>query len=1069
MAETTTLTAIFEAQDRLSDTLAGIDRRATGLSDTFKKVATSAAAVFSTAKIVNFGLECANAANVFETGMKEVYTLLPNISGDALGRMSQDVKKFSIDMGVLPEKTVPALYQALSAGIPKGNVFDFMEEANKAAIGGVTSVETAVDGLSSIMNAYGQDAIDVGKASDIMFTTIKLGKTTFDELAGNLYNVLPTAVGAGVAFEDISASLAAMTAQGIPTGVATTQLRQAIVELSKSGTETDEVFQSLAGKGFKQFIAEGRTMQEAFIILEDHAIDTGVGINDLFGSVEAGNAVLSLTGQGSEKFTAAMDEMQIAAGATDEAFATMEDSMGRKLEKMEAAWEVTKINLGNIVVDALLPVFEFVADNIDVIGDGVDSAFNVIGDAIENVWDVAKPMLIWVKKNPDILAGALVAIGTSIITYKVASGIVAVASAVKTFNFAMIMSPIGIVAALATAVVGIGIAFNIASERMQEADLNERFGDVTLSLDEVEDVVKRLVREDTFGKLEESMRVLDEIENLASGMQESIDLMNNLNWKVSVGLGLSEDEKESYQTSVASFIGDTQSLLEREQYSLSLAIDFFMGETEMGSDMQTNLNTFFANYQKETAELGKEFQDEFNTAFEEGLLEDTAMIAKLDNLQKQMIERTNAISDAKLDAKMDFIGMQYSGEELTPESYIKMQDEMQKEVDIVLKEIETNYINASTILNMELKEGVVGQEEFNEQKEGLNKLYDEQVINANLKPLNFQLGTIQGTYEDVLVPGADLIVNDIKEEFQRQMDTMDLTSGKMGFNLQELIFATTDSVNMTDAQRENIQDLFEQMKPRLDELVNKANEYVIDGEKVPGNLTVGIMDTALVGAFAGDAESIELLIGSMFSQSDTKYTEMLNEFYKGFGEIPVALATSIDANKELVTDAAGGLLEAFISRMTPNSSIEIPITFKADIIGNDTNMPSDVIPGYATGTLNAENIFVAGEEGPELIIGARGSTVFPHSETDRILGSMQDEFGAELALDYPQFQNNKQDGYFKEDKNITIEIKGSGSINSNSAMSKEDVVDVMVQYVRPVLINILNDEMFEEGDFAYDY
>ncbi|MCD7810361.1 MAG: hypothetical protein LUG91_00695, partial [Ruminococcus sp.] len=46
--------------------------------------------------------------------------------------------------------------------------------------------------------------------------------------------------------------------------------------------------------------------------------------------------------------------------------------------------------------------------------------------------------------------------------------------------------------------------------------------------------------------------------------------------------------------------------------------------------------------------------------------------------------------------------------------------------------------------------------------------------------------------------------------------------------------------------------------------------------------------------------------------------------------------------------------------------------------------------GYATGTTNSEDVFIAGEEGPELIIGRQGSTVFPTSETEKIINAVSE-------------------------------------------------------------------------------
>lgn len=365
-------TAIFKAQDKVSKTLGSIDKSGNALGSTFKKLAVAAAGVFSVAKVVEFGKESVNAFTNFENGMNEVFTLLPDISDSAMDEMTAQVKSFSKEMGVLPEKTVPALYQALSAGVPKDNVFGFLETANKAAVGGVTSLETAVDGLSTVVNSYGADVIDVNKASDLMFTTVKLGKTNFEELSGSLFNVLPSASAAGVSFEDVSASLAALTAQGVPTSVATTRVRAVIDELSKAGTQTDKVFRKIAGKGFKDFIKEGGNLQGALQLLEKEAAKNNLGINDLFGSIEAGGAALGLTGKGTDAFSNALAEMGKAAGATNKAFGRMEKGFQRKLDKMKANLEVLKLSVGEKLVDAFNWLWEKAAPIVGNISQGFE-------------------------------------------------------------------------------------------------------------------------------------------------------------------------------------------------------------------------------------------------------------------------------------------------------------------------------------------------------------------------------------------------------------------------------------------------------------------------------------------------------------------------------------------------------------------------------------------------------------------------------------------------------------------------------------------------------------------------
>jgi len=272
----------------------------------------------------------------FEKQMNEVFTLLPGISEKAMGELTSQVKDFAKEFGTLPSEVIPSLYQAISAGVPKDNVFEFLETAQKAAIGGVTDLETAVDGISSVVNAYGSDVIDAAEASDLMFTAVRLGKTNFEQLSASLFNVLPTAADLGIGFDEITASISAMTAMGTPTKIATTQMRQMLVELSKEGTKVNDAFVEVAGVGFREFIDGGGDIADALAIVEQAAADNGVALSDMFGSVEAGAAAMQLGGDNAADFQKILDEMGESAGATDGAFATMDKGLSRSWDKIKS-------------------------------------------------------------------------------------------------------------------------------------------------------------------------------------------------------------------------------------------------------------------------------------------------------------------------------------------------------------------------------------------------------------------------------------------------------------------------------------------------------------------------------------------------------------------------------------------------------------------------------------------------------------------------------------------------------------------------------------------------------------
>ena len=365
----------------------------------------------------------------FESAMNEVFTLLPGISGAAMDEMAEQVKSLAADMGVLPDDVVPALYQALSAGVPPDNVFEFLETATKLSIGGLVDLETAVDGISSVVNAYGADVISSAEASDIMFTAVKLGKTTVDELASSLFNVTPTASSLGVEFGNVAAGMAALTAQGVPTSVASTQLRQLMVELAKDGGKAATAFEDMAGQSFPEFIAAGGDLAGALDVMGAAADESGVRIADMFGSVEAGAAAGALFDN--QTFTDALAEMGSSAGATDAAFEQMDQGVQRSLDKLRAKFSVVMLDLGERLAPMAIAALDWLIDTIDRLSPTIDrlaeafsenglggmlsEAARMFGELwpviLEKLGELASNLLAWVVETAPVVGAQLLVWG----------------------------------------------------------------------------------------------------------------------------------------------------------------------------------------------------------------------------------------------------------------------------------------------------------------------------------------------------------------------------------------------------------------------------------------------------------------------------------------------------------------------------------------------------------------------------------------------------------------------------------------------------------------------------------
>ena len=325
----------------IDDALSGVEDRAAGFGDRFESaltgpVAKGAAAVGGAAAVA-IGAGVTQAINL-DGQLREVVTLFGETGGAAeasVKGLQAPVRDLSTTIGIAQSEITDGLYQAISAGVPRENVFQFLETAGRFAIGGVTDTETAVDGLTTAINAFGLDSADAESVADSFFAAVQGGKTNAEELSASLFNVAPSASAAGLSLQETLAATAALTASGVPTSVATTQIRAAIEELNDPSREVAQVFEELTGKTFREFTAQGGTLEEALGIIGDAASDSGMQIGELFGSVQASAAATTLYNDASGAFANNLNLQADAAGAAANAYELVAAGAGQQLEVLK--------------------------------------------------------------------------------------------------------------------------------------------------------------------------------------------------------------------------------------------------------------------------------------------------------------------------------------------------------------------------------------------------------------------------------------------------------------------------------------------------------------------------------------------------------------------------------------------------------------------------------------------------------------------------------------------------------------------------------------------------------------
>ena len=359
------LAAYGKSIESVNDELAKHTELTDKVSSELNKTGEKIENVGKKASVVSAGIIAAGTASVkasadFQESMNKVNTLDLNASEEKINGLKENILSLSSQTGVSATNIAEATYAMGSAlGELKDNTVDYVGVATKAAIGGFSDTETAINGLSTVMNTYGMTtAEEMAKVSDQMLMAQNLGKTTFGEIAQSVGNVIPIFKQAGGSTEELFGAYAILTKNGIATSQATTGLKAALSNVVKPTADAAKVAQELGidfsmthmqNVGFAQFINE---------------IGVACGGNvekmsKLFGSTEALNSMLVLTStEGMEQFNGAVAAMNDATGATEAAFEKMNGGMNTQLEILQTSIQNIGIQIGEILLPLVNPLIE---------------------------------------------------------------------------------------------------------------------------------------------------------------------------------------------------------------------------------------------------------------------------------------------------------------------------------------------------------------------------------------------------------------------------------------------------------------------------------------------------------------------------------------------------------------------------------------------------------------------------------------------------------------------------------------------------------------------------------------
>lgn len=1045
-------TSLATANTALKQNIVALDKNFVTLDKGFNKIMSSGQKCFSAiataAGVATLAIGAATAASIavgseFESAFAGVKKTV-DATEQEYERLKQDIMEMSRVIPSSAADIANVMAIAGQLGIDDenlDNLTEFTETMINLGVSTNLSAEEAATALAKFANITSMDPTNYERLGSVIVDLGNNFATTEADIVTMATRLASTGDLVGLTEAQIMALATAMSSVGIASesgGSTMSKLlkkMQVAVETNSdsladyasvagmTGTQFKQAFQEDAVVAMSAFI-EGlndteRNGKSAIAILND------MGLNE----VRLSNTILALAGaEGvmSDAITTANEAWEENTALAIEAgkrYATAESQMQVMQNAFKELGIVAYEDLRGPFVDVIGAITEGVYDLTEYVGssDGISKWLRDIGTELptlqrkvkkhgEDILEFFDPLIEvgkWFLKHPKVIASALIGIGTALATYKIASTITHIVTALMTLSptSAIILAVVGALGLLAGAI----STAEMYLDDMTDQNLAEHFGNIALSLEEIQAVAEYILSSNSLSGVKEALSEFEEIDEFASVMEDAVSEINKMNWKVSIGMELSEDEQEEYKTAIDEYVTAAQEYALQSQYAVSLNLKMGIGDANnetMG--IADKVNQFYAESYEEMVSLGEDLSAAVNDAFSDKILDPEEIIA-ISDIQAKMAKLQESLATGEFDAQLSVLGMKYAnGAALTPDSFMNLQEELGKQIATASTAYEESYAKNYASANAAFQEKAITEAEFAQITSALQQEYLDNINSLTAKAAQFQLDTISGQYMKDIGDAAFSSVSADLQWMQEQLGYTEEQLAMMDYDPLEDYWLGIYQNLINDGDftetRAAVSKLMESMEPTIEEMESIKAKYEQLGMEIPEEIASGLAQAEFLQGIAnGDMDAIYQLIGAQMS--DGAYGDVLSDLIENGRYVPESLAKGMtEAQEQSIRPAVEGMYAWTQSTINDYYSNGFTTQSDVSILLNPTlsglsrfNLPINQRANGGLATRPELTWFA--EKGPEMAIPIDGSrnAISLWEQTGRLLGMNSAIDGLDLS------------------------------------------------------------------------
>lgn len=422
---------------------------------------------------------------------------------------------------------------------------------------------------------------------------------------------------------------------------------------------------------------------------------------------------------------------------------------------------------------------------------------------------------------------------------------------------------VGLAAAgITAAIIGIKLAIDKYNQTQLENSLEEHFGKIKLSADEVKDAAAGILNQKYLTNVELALNEVQNADNLRAEAQKALESNDVLEFKSRVGITLTADEQQEYTDNINTFVESKISELESRTFAAHIHVQTYLGGTEDGQTLAQNIKEWARADNLELSDLSSQLSQKVSEALRDGII-DVNEEEAISALQEKMNNITARWKEAEAQAQWDWINQKYgklSAADLTSGSFTDLIEEMRSQRETAMESVQSDVTQWYAELNAMEKSGRITAAQNQHYQEMTGWYVRGQEGSELSKSLQLGSNTLNDAYGDKITGNIQKLTESAQIALKSAETSLQEGSYGMLGNTFDSLFQSLDNGHGflgigADADQSALNELYQSMKPDVSSMQSLIDQYRESGQAIPQSLMDGFNEAIKVGAAAGDEDA----------------------------------------------------------------------------------------------------------------------------------------------------------------------------------------------------------------------